>query len=159
MTSTDFPHRIRNAICSFTRRSSLRTNFAIMWYELRHLILFASWKGMNMISISIKYEQSCLSFCYQHLPPNKKVSTWMKMGLWMLSPLPLLFSLIPWISGQSCPDAEDIFPCTCEYVPPSNINVDCSSASTSEIFSAFNDVTWFPNLTCVRLSSFSSTTQ
>ncbi|CAG0887206.1 unnamed protein product [Darwinula stevensoni] len=51
------------------------------------------------------------------------------------------------ISGQSCPNPEDISPCTCDFSEfDGTISADCSSASTSEIFSTFNEVAWFPEL-------------
>ncbi|CAG0902078.1 unnamed protein product [Darwinula stevensoni] len=60
-------------------------------------------------------------------------------------------SFVPWVSGQfPCPDPEDISPCTCDHYTEWNendIHVDCSSATTSEIFSIFNDVPWLSKLT------------
>ncbi|CAG0900104.1 unnamed protein product [Darwinula stevensoni] len=53
-----------------------------------------------------------------------------------------------------CPNPDRIHPCTCQYDEDTNVvNVDCSDATTSsEIFAAFNDVSWpFNRLTEFKL--------
>ncbi|CAG0880253.1 unnamed protein product [Darwinula stevensoni] len=46
-----------------------------------------------------------------------------------------------------CPDAGKISPCTCYFYQfTGELTVDCSQANSSEIFSAFNNVSWSPAL-------------
>ncbi|CAG0902846.1 unnamed protein product [Darwinula stevensoni] len=72
-----------------------------------------------------------------------------------LSLLCLLTSSLPGTSGHfPCPDPEDISPCTCTYDEGRlEITADCSAATPSEIFSAFNDATWFSKLTKLNVWS------
>ncbi|CAG0898362.1 unnamed protein product, partial [Darwinula stevensoni] len=72
-----------------------------------------------------------------------------------LSLLCLLTSSLPKTSGQfPCPDPEDISPCTCSYDEGRmEITADCSAATPDEIFSAFNDATWFSKLTKLNVWS------
>ncbi|CAG0905336.1 unnamed protein product, partial [Darwinula stevensoni] len=120
--------------------------------ELRQLHIFSSGKAPNIKEASV-FDDSVFRIQPRPVSTSMCSATEKRIVLALFS---LLLSLAPRTSGQfPRPDPEDNSPCTCSHDGQGeNITLDCTLATTSEIFFAFNDVAWFSNLTILIVKAF-----